>query len=153
VVKEESFNAENRLQNRATWKYDASYRPVEEVIYDADETETRRSVYVYDTTGNLKEQRNTIYGITLKVTFGYDAQGNMVEERSYNAEGVLDRRSTYKYDNKGNETEQQLFSADGKLQKTILYRNEYDALGNLIKKTQTDYGRDIVIVRREIQYY
>jgi antitoxin component YwqK of YwqJK toxin-antitoxin module len=77
----------------------------------------------------------------------------MTDETNYNAEGKLDRKSKYKYDEQGNETEEELYSADGKLQRTILYRNEYDSNGNLIKKTQTDYGRDVVIVRREIQYF
>ncbi len=153
IVMEESFDATNHLVNRATWKYDTLNNPIVEKTYDADETETRKSLFKYDNTGKMIEARNIYYGIMLRITYKYDATGNMVEERNYNAEGVQDKRIVYKYDDKGNETEQVFYSTDGKPQKTIAYRNQYDKMGNLLRKIQIDDGREITITRREIAYY
>lgn len=153
IVQERSYNAEGNLLNKATWQYDAKGNVAEERIYDADEQETSLTKYKYDAEGRMIEEVKELYGIMLRTVYKYDEQGVLKEEWGYNAEGVRDARIVYEYDDNGIAIKETYYSADDKVKRAVSYKNDYDRYQNLVKRTQLENGREVVILRKELDYY
>lgn len=118
--------------------------------------------YQYDDKGNKKEvfEYNTGGFLIGKQIFKYDDKGNMIEHETYIVKGSpmrLNGKSIFKYDEKGNVIEANYYCSDGSLFLKNTFKcdesgNDYDEIGNWIKKTIFNNGT-LSIIEREITYY
>jgi hypothetical protein len=139
--------------NLAKWKYDSKNNAVQEETYDADMILTRKTMFEYDSSSNMIEERIQHYGMKLRNTYKYNSMGRVEEECNYNGDGQVDKKVVTIYDEKGTIAEEQYYTGDGVRQKVVKYNNVYDSRGNLLSRTMVDNGKEIVIERREIAYY
>lgn len=96
----------------------------------------------YDAEGNALEkafyQQETLQH---RICFTYDENNNLIKEVGYFADGSINYIALYEYDSRQKQTAMKYFKSDGTPDNEYRYTNEYDEVGNLIKKT---------IVRRSV---
>src|ERR1044072_323872 len=96
-----------------------------------------------------------------KEVYTYDDKGNIVEAIFYEEDGRLRVKESYKYDGKGNPVEFAAHSPTGALLYKETHRYEFDARGNWIKRTTSEYDPDkgrlqvepAQVAKRTISYY
>lgn len=101
------------------------------INFDADNTETRRTVYTYDENGNLlTEQKYDNGKETSRTIYTYDENGNLLTEQDFNKDKEVNR-TVYTYDGNGNPLTKQAFRNDKETSRTVY---TYDALNHLVQK-------------------
>ena len=150
--------------HKEVFKYDEKDNLIEMIFYNEQNTKvTYRSVYTFDDNGFrtgsesfdslgkivvksssvFDEKGNYLHGNyttagegTYYDTCTYDKEGRIAERIERNSEGKTGYRSSYRYDEKGNPSERMDYDKDGKpTDKNEYYTYEYDATGNVTKKT------------------
>lgn len=88
-----------------------------------------------DSSGNIIEHKRYDNDTLLyREVFTYEAEGRKVEEEIFNYEGVPSGKTRYKYDTHDKPVEMSKYDSNGMLTSKIVYANEYDPNGNLIKQ-------------------
>jgi antitoxin component YwqK of YwqJK toxin-antitoxin module len=67
----------------------------------------------------------------------YDKDGKLIKEVVYFADGTINNIALFEYDRHGEQTAMKYLKADGTPDTEYRYTNEYDEVGNLIKKIVT----------------
>jgi hypothetical protein len=104
---------------------------------------------IYDANGNLKEMKSYDINNIIRVNnkYNYDERNNEIEVSS-TVNSNLNTTSYTKYDSK-NQSIEISFSNNTKMN----YENEYDAKGNLVKKTTIIRGTKYYVEEITIAYY
>lgn len=87
--------------------------------------------------------------------YTYGDNGNMIETTTYDEEGILSYKATYEYDQYGNYTKitTNYYLPDGTTSSSeILYSNEYDENGLLIKYTDQIYEDNTLSYSSSVEY-
>lgn len=96
--------------------------------------------FKYDEKGNLKEKVWYSNDGALWMRYTYNYKGNQKEELIYDENGALNQKSLYTLDDKGNEIEEINYEIkDNSVSDKYSYSYEFDAKGNWIKKTTSEW--------------
>jgi len=174
-------NPDGTLKWKVIWSgrstYDAHGHETERVSYNDSGEVTNRTVWIYETNGNLNKV--ITYGaageITFYDTFEYDendhkiradyfnsngsTRGNDVfvyDSRGYlseitHSEGILQYRDSYKYDERGNKTEWSSYDRNGKRGLKVSWGYSDDSRGNPTEFLRYESGDKVV--SREVYTY
>lgn len=154
------YNKSGTQDYKQIMKYNNKNQMIENVFYDPQNKLLTKITYVNDEQGNwLTYNEFTNSGFqSKKFAYTYDNTGNEIEtnelqEWENEPEKKSNIKRTNKYDNNNNITEYKWFNEDGSLGGTFIYKYDYDAKGNWIKKVEIENNVAKLIVERNIEYY
>ena len=166
-IEDRNYDKEGSLLFKLLHVYDVDGNSVESKSYLRDGSLKSKSVSVYDGNGNMTSssftkctsQQDCI--LEYKSMNTYDTKGILTEAMIYKADGELDHRSLYIHNAKGQQQQKTDYNADGSIREKESYYNEYDSVGNWIKRVTTKAvskeGKLILeplsIIKRNITYY
>ncbi|MFN8394961.1 MAG: hypothetical protein U0176_09965 [Bacteroidia bacterium] len=143
-----SFNLEDTIISKTTYRYDSNGKVVEETFYDAEMRSSDIKQYVLNNDGNIiKEIRLGVIN-KLEASYEYDDIGNKVQEFHYNDDGTVAWSRKYKHDKSGNVIEDSWYNR-GNLKWN--YRHKFDEVGNRIESIK--YNHDESILEKEISKF
>ncbi|MBI3620852.1 MAG: hypothetical protein HY208_01490 [Nitrospirae bacterium] len=163
MIKHDVYEADGSIQSSHEYRYDNKGNITEDISYRADgsKSSTESTIHTYDEKGHLvKSVTHDGKGSSVKVIYRYDTTGRMTEQSLYDTDGSL--AQYYRYDEARRETERSFYSSDNSLaEKRTMKYDEFDSLGNWIKKIETLWAyengslsrRDSFLVKRTITYY
>ncbi len=153
------YLSDNKLAEYWIYTYDEKDNMTENIHYKSDGNIMGIDKFKYDDKGQAIKvihyrSDGSLYSI---FTYEYDIRylDKVVLWRYQRFQmGNLDIYLIYKYDDKGNITEFNETDADGYLYPTKTYEyDEYDKLGNWIKRKEFWANKLIIITERKIEYY
>jgi hypothetical protein len=136
------------LRERSVYAYDSAGNLTDLKTYDLIGYLDRRFAYKYDNSGNLAQVLNYDYDDNIDSTLynTFDNSGNLIITIARNADSSLRYKTTSTYDDKGNVLEFKYFDMDGKLRDKLVYK--YDDKGN-----KTEYVKYVADTLSEKQLY
>lgn len=139
---------------KITSKYDPKGFETERTVTDLSGSgDNWYTTYKYDNEGRKTEESILhLDGEPSKILYKYDEKGNMIESNQLKPDGSPVFKYNYKYDEKGNKIEM-MNTVEGILRNTFTYTYEFDPTGNWIKEFDSEKGKLLFIVEREITYY
>ncbi len=153
IVSKYEYNLVGTIHSKERYKYDEKGNLIETYTrYPDSPKEFDRENYKYDEKGNIIE----IYGIGYSSLIGegeskrnykYDEKGNIIEENYYG------NVTSYKYNSKNDLTEINEYNSYGKLSNNLIFKYEYDKIGNWIKKITFLNKIPKYVTERHIEYY
>jgi antitoxin component YwqK of YwqJK toxin-antitoxin module len=141
-------------------KYPTSSTGHYETEYDAKGSIVEKTFYDRRDAGNLVDK--TFYELeVLQHRLSYDEDGKLIKEVVYFADGTINHIALFEYDRHGEQTAMKYLKADGTPDTEFRYTNEYDEVGNLIKKVVTKrnimdnvpYDQPLTVQHNIICYY
>ncbi|MCW3072768.1 MAG: hypothetical protein JWO44_2658 [Bacteroidetes bacterium] len=149
-----AFQPNGSANLKITSKYDSKGFETERTVTDlTGGGDNWYTTYKYDSEGRKTEEAILhLDGDPSKILYKYDEKGNMIESNQLQADGSPIYKYNYKYDDKGNKTEM-MNTVEGILRNTFTYRYEFDQTGNWIKEFDSEKGKVLFVVEREIAYY
>ncbi|MCE3225682.1 MAG: hypothetical protein K0S32_233 [Bacteroidetes bacterium] len=173
----------DKPKDKCTWKYDSEGNAVEKNMFMNDEHKNQRLIADYDDNFNVTEQKLYSHsnelcfvyrfeynekgyktqwqvldpedmGIFQCNKYSYDDKGNLITEDIYEFGDELKSKKIFNYDSKNNLTREQNKHATKKtFDEDLVYKYEFDSIGNWIKKTIYKNGSLSSVIEREFEYY
>ena len=138
-----------------TYKYNAAGKPIESSTGLRKEKARVKTVYQYDSKGFLcvrsDYKKDTL---VYKETFKNDAKGNVLERTYYATDcKSIDHVFIYEYDVNKNVIRKDYMKPEGKLSMRYLYEYEYDKYGNWTRRIDSQNGKKLYVIERQLEYY
>lgn len=138
------------IKAKTVYYFNESGNLIDEKLYEADGTLTKRETMFYDSNGHIIEY-NQYYKNILesRETYNYDNAGNKVVVNYFDTDGNLTGKTINKFDNKGNEVKCNEYDSEGSLER--IYTSNFDTKGNKIQEIL--YEPDGIVKRKTISRF
>lgn len=155
IIEKCNYEARNTLKDVVKFKCDDKGNVIEE-SFDNVKGKGRKIAYRYNGNGDLVERID--YGdvgtLIFRTIFLYDESGNIREENRYDFYERCVSRSQYIHNNNGNIVMEYIYADNGKDISKDTYRfGEFDKFGNWAMKVRYVGEEPIIITKRIIAYY
>jgi len=150
TLQEEKYSADGELEERNTYRYNASGKLLEHALLYAAEDATEKRILKRDDAGKLLVETK-YYGDDSgeHTEYTYNEQGEPVERKNYDEEGNFLSRDVFTYDSKGGLSEQVSYNENEEVISRTTFRSlednaieqcEYEGAGKLVSKTVAKFN-------------
>lgn len=155
ILEEQSFDKAGIPKERCVSVWDHNGNKIEEYRYMSGNRLFKKSTYKYNEQGLMTEviHYNHRDSVQFKHQMEYDEKGNLTELRVIDPMTTNIHISRYRYDDKGNPIEFITTDSEKSFNTVMKYAYAYDAAGNWIKKTESNWGGILFVIHRVITYY